>query len=378
MACTFAGLSCWDARYVETGHLVYALNGVVVAVAFDPDAREVLGGPVPLVEGVRDTTATGAAQFSVARNGSLVYAPIPSGGVGEFSLSWMSATGEETPIAAPPGNYGDMRISPDGTRIAVEVSDENSDVWIWHLDDGPLTRLTFSDVGDVAPLWTPDGARVVFASSREGGGLFWKAADGTGEVERLLESASQLRPWGWSTDGQLVFTTQQPEDIGVLSVEGDRTVQMLLETEFRERSPAVSPDGQWIAYQSDESGRNEIYVQPFPNVDDGKWQVSTNVGSDPVWSPDGRRLFFNEQPIRMMVAEVQTDPTFSRGTPTEVFPQSGLEFGGGGRRYDLAPDGERFVVRRSGGAQTTGEETFDRLIVVEHWFEELKRLVPID
>ena len=119
-----------DARYVETGHLVYALNGVVVAVAFDRDAREVLGGPVPLVEGVRDTTATGAAQFSIARNGSLVYTPRTGGSGGDFSLSWMSVTGEETPIAAPPRNYGDMRISPDGTRIAVEVSDENSDVWI--------------------------------------------------------------------------------------------------------------------------------------------------------------------------------------------------------------------------------------------------------
>ena len=207
--------------------------------------------------------------------------------------------------------------------------------------------------------------------------MFWKAADGTGEVERLLESASQLRPWGWSTDGQLVFTTQPPEDIGVLTVEGDRTVQMLLETEFRERSPAVSPDGQWIAYTSDETGRNEIFVQPFPNIDDGKWQVSTSAGAiDPVWSPDGRHLFFYEPGSRIMVAEFETDPTFSPGTPTEAFTLSGLNLSGGGRRYDLAPDGERFVVRRAGGAQTAEEDGFDRLIV-ENWHQELTERVPI-
>ena len=248
-----------DARYVETGHLVYVVSGVVTAMAFDLGAREVLGGPVPLIEGVRDTTATGATQFSVARNGSLVYAPRAGGSGGDYSLSWMRATGEVTPTAAPPRNYGDMRISPDGTRIAVEVFDPESavDVWIWHLDDGPLARLTFDDAGDSAPLWTPDGERVVFSSDRDGGGLFWKAADGTGEVERLLESRNQPRPWGWSTDGRLVFD-QLPGDIGVVTVEGDRTVEMLFETEFREREPAVSPDGRWIAYRSDETGSGQI------------------------------------------------------------------------------------------------------------------------
>ena len=201
-------------------------------------------------------------------------------------------------------------MSPDGTRVAVAVIGDNTDVWVWHLDDGPLTRLTFNEGLDAFPLWTPDSSRVVFASTRDGGGLFWRAADGTGAVERLLESADFPRPWGWTTDGRLVFD-QRPGDIGVLTVEGDRTVEMLLETEFEEEMPALSPDGRWIAYQSNESGRSEIYVQPFPNVDDGKWQVSTNIGFDPVWSPDGRHLFFASFPFRMMVAEVETDPTFS-------------------------------------------------------------------
>ena len=348
-----------DARYVETGHLIYALNGVVVAAAFDLTAREILGGPVPLVEGVQDASSTGAAQFGVARSGSLVYLPGAAGGGEQFSLAWMSATGEETPTAAPPRNYGDMRVSPDGTRIAVEVIDpDNTDVWIWHLDDGPLTRLTFYEGTDRSPLWTPDSARVVFRSRRDGGGLFWKAADGTGEVERLLESTNGPRPWEWSTDGRLVFD-QQPGDICVLTLEGDRTVEMLLETEFREQMPAISPDGRWIAYQSDETGGNEIFVKPFPNVDDGKWQVSTNGGQDPVWSPVGRRLFFWEVDRRIAVAEVETAPTFSQGTPTELFPLRGPILGGGGRRYDLAAEGKRLV-------KTAGEDAFNGLIYVEN------------
>ena len=304
-----------DARYVETGHLVYGLNGVVTAMAFDLDARQVLGGPVPLVEGVRFSNGTGAVQFSVARNGSLVYRP-GRASVGAFSLSWVARTGEGTPTAAPARGYSDIRVSPDGTRIAVDIVDgDNIDVWIWHLDDGPLTRLTFDEAVDRYPLWTPDSQRVVFFSGRDGGGLFWKAADNTGEVEQLLESTDRPRPWGWSADGRLVFD-QQPGDIGVLTVEGDRTVEMLLETEFSELVPALSPDGRWIAYQSNESGQTEIFVKPFPNIDGGEWQVSISGGLDPIWSPDGHRLFFaGVGSNRLMVSEVETDPTFSRKRP---------------------------------------------------------------
>ena len=368
-----------DARYIETGHLVYVLNGVLSAVAFDLDARQVLGGPVPLIEGIRATPTTGAAQFSIGGNGSLVYAPGAGGGGGTYSLSWLTRAGEENPTAAPARTYGDMRVSPDGTRIAVDVLDQdNTDIWIWNLDDGPLTRLTFDEAVDAVPLWTPDSQRVVFASSREGGGLFWRAADGTGEVERLLESTNRPRPWGWSTDGRLLLD-QRPGDIGVLTVEGDRTVEILLGPDFRERAPALSPDGRWIAYLSDESGRNQIYVRPFPNVDDGKWQVSTNGGTDPVWSTDGRQLFFVDIPNRrLMVANVETDPAFSWDTPTELVTLSGFDWAAGGRRYDLAPDGERFVVRKIGGAQTTGGAAFDGLIFVENWFEELKERVPVN
>ena len=173
----------------------------------------------------------------------------------------MSRTGEETLTAAPPRAYAGIRVSPDGTRVVAAIFDEeNTDVWIWRREQGPLTRFTFDESPDAFSLWTPDSTRVVFYSARDGGGLFWKAADGTGEVERLLESTNDPRPSGWSSDGLLIFD-QVPGDIGVLTIEGDRTVEMLLETEFIEQVPALSPDGRWLAYQSDESGQSEIYVR---------------------------------------------------------------------------------------------------------------------
>lgn len=246
-----------------------------------------------------------------------------------------------------------------------------------HLDDGRLTRLTSEVADDAFPLWTPDSSQVVFWSRRAGGGLFWKAADGTGEVEPLLERADGPRPWGWGADGRLVFETGPPEDIGALTVEGDRTVELLLQTAFAERVAALSPNGRWLAYRSNESGRQEIYVTPFPKIDDGKWQVSTNGGDDPVWSPDGRHLFFTSS-AQMWVAEVDTEPTFSRGTLTALFSLSGYTMSGLGRRYDLAPDGERFLLLKAAGTQPGGDVAFTGMIVVEHWFEELKRLVPVN
>ena len=370
-----------DARYLATGHLVYLFDGVLFAVPFDVGSRRVTGGPVPLVEDVADAgSGGGAAQFSVSRDGMLVY--VPGRGIsGGVSLAWVSRTGEESAIAAPNRRYNRIRVSPTGTRIAAGVlaeENENWDVWIWRLDQGPLTRLTFDDAADRFPLWTPDGERVVFFSRRDGSGLFWKAADGTGEVERLLDnenSETNVFPWDWSPDGRLVFTTAG--DIGVLDVQGDGAVEMLFESEFAEVQPALSPDGRWLAYASNESGQYEVYVQPFPDIDDGKWQVSTSSGLFPLWAPDGRRLYFVRpgQSTRMMVADVATDPQFAPGTPTELFDGSAYQWNAAGP-HDIAPDGERFVVRKEGTTPDAGDDTIPLLIVVENWYQEVLERVP--
>ena len=363
-----------DARYVETGHLVYALNGVVSAVAFDRDARQVLGGPVPLVEDVRGAVgATGAVHFSVARTGSLVYVPGSAAGGDVVSLVWVGRDGDEERIPALLRAYDRPRVSPDGTRVAVDIADrDNTDVWIWDLARETLTQLTFDEGVDNFPLWTPDSARVVFRSSREGGGLFWKAADGTGQVERLKDGLA--RPYAWAADGRLIF--DQAGDIGMLTMEGERTEEMLLNAEFGENHPALSPDGRWLAYVSGETGTPLIYVQPFPNIDDGLWNVSLDFGRHPVWSPDGRELFYHRT-TDLMVAQIETEPTFSSRTPEPLFSLSGYGIGGPatGRRFDIAPNEVRFIVRKLG----TGDDAdVNGLIFVENWFEELKARVPTD
>ena len=249
-------------------------------------------------------------------------------------------------------------------------------MWIYDLARETLTRLTFDEAFDGFPLWTPDGSRVVFRSNREGGGLFWKAADGTGEVERLLESSDAPRPYGWSADGRLVFS-QSPGDIGVLTVEGDRTMELVLDTVFVENTPVMSPDGRWIGYVSNESGQFEVYVRPFPNLDDGKWQVSAGGGFDPMWAPDGRELFFTGAG-EFMVARVETEPTFDPMTPEPVFSVD--EFSGtagGGREHDITPDGERFLMLRSQGGQGQVAGVDRDLIFVQNWHQELLERVPV-
>ena len=367
-----------DARYVPTGHLVYGLNGVILAVPFDVGNRQVVGGPVSLIEdvGAGGDSNSGAMHFALADNGSLVFVPGSAGGGNVVSLVWVGRDGDEARIAARPRTYDRPRVSPDGMRVAVDIADgDNTDVWIWDLARETPTQLTFDEGVDDFPLWTPDSARVVFSSSREGGGLFWKAADGTGQVEQLKEGAA--RPYAWAADGRLIFG--QAGDIGVLTMEGERTVEILLDAEFSERAPALSPDGRWLAYVSVETGIPLIYVQPFPNIDDGLWNVSLGFGTNPVWSPDGRELFYLSQ-TDLMVAQVETEPTFSSRTPEPLFSllQGMAGSPATGRRFDLAPDGDRFIVLKPGTAeQTSDDEPFNGLVLVLNWFEELKARVPV-
>ena len=367
-----------DGRYLPTGHLVYGLNNVLFAVPFDVDSRQVTGGPVPLVEGVRQaaTDPNGPAHFSVSDNGSLVYVPARVGGDDAFSLVWVGRDGDEEDVLAPRGAYEHPRLSPDGTRVAVEIGGDNIDIWIWDLARETPTQLTFEEGVDDYPLWTPDGTRVVFGSTRDEGGLYWKAADGTGRVERLKDG--RARPYAWAADGRLIFDQVGQgggaRDIGVLTMEGERSVEMLFDAEFSEREPALSPDGRWLAYASSETGPFLIYVRPFPNIDDGLWNVSLDLGVNPVWSPDGCELFFRRRED-LMVAEIEAEPTFSSRTPAPLLSLSAFGLGSptNQHRFDLAPDGARFITLKRG--DVTSEEPSNGLIYVQNWFEELTERV---
>ena len=289
-------------RYSPTGHIVYGVGSTLRAVGFDLDRLAVTTNALPVLDGVI-TKGSGAANFSFSRDGTLVYVPGTgvTGSGPQRTLVWVDREGREEPLALDPGGYERPRVSPDGTRVAVDVSGpEGRDVWTSDVARGTRSILTPDPAADERPLWTLDGERVVFQSDREGlSGLFWKAADGRGAVEPLLtvEDAPQVvTPYDWSPDGnELIFHHLAPNtgfDIGVLSMEGERPWQPLLNSAATETHPALSPDGRWLAYTSDETGQNEVYVERFPDLGN-KEQISTGGGRAPVWSPDGSELFYS-------------------------------------------------------------------------------------
>jgi serine/threonine-protein kinase len=348
-------------------------------VRFDPARLEVLSDPVPVVEQVM-TSGTGAANFAVSRNGTLLYVPGAGGAGARRSLVWVDRQGREEPVNLPPRAYIAARLSPDGTRIALDIRDQDNDIWVWDLGRRTLTRLTFDPAPDQYPVWTPDGRRIIFNSARAGvANLYWQLADGTGTVERLTTSPNSQVANSVSPDGtRMVLTETSPKtgiDLVVMPLDGPRRQVPLIATQFPEANADISPDGRWIAYQSSESGQNQVYVRPFPNVEVGRWQVSTSVGSRPVWAKSGRELFYLEGNNALMTVPVQTTgTTFSAGSPARLF--EGRYFAGpAGRLYDVTRDGQRFLMieDNSGGDQTT---TPLSMVVVLNWVEELKARVP--
>ena len=290
-------------KYGPSGHLVYAFAGTLRAVPFDLDQLTVTGAPVGVVEGLV-TKPSGAAEVDVAQNGSLIY--VAGGGGGGIlapsrTLVWMDREGRETPLPLRPDNYSLARLSPDGVRVAVSIEGiDNVDIWSSELARGSLSKVTTDPSADRFPLWTPSSERVVFASNREGPvGLFSKAADGTGDVERLvtIEEADNIAPQSWSLDGKmLVFTyaSAGSVDIGVLMMDGDRSWQPLMETEADETGSVIAPQGGWMAYDSDETGELEVYVQRFPDLGDKKL-ISTSGGRRPPLVPRRARAVLQQR-----------------------------------------------------------------------------------
>ena len=363
-------------RYVQTGHIVYWREESLWAVPFDAERHALTGSPVPVVEDVYmgDGGADGLALFAVGGN-SLVYAPSESVGAVR-QLVWVDRDGRVDPIAAEPRDYVALRLSPDGQRAAVVVGEAlDEDLFIYDLARDTPTRLTFDRASDNFPLWSPDGERVLFASTRAGvRNVFWKAADGTGEVTRLTTSDTPQYPSSLAPDGETLVLVEQRAgtgfDLSVLPTSGEGAAEPLLQTEFAEYQSAISPNGRWIAYASTESGENHVYVRPFPNVNDGQWQVSRESGAFPVWSPDGRELFYPRVSDQaLMAVQVETDSTFSHGNPELRFDGEEFFGGTGARPFDIAPDGRFLAIR-----QQTSDSSL--VVVVENWLDELQRLVP--
>ena len=349
-----------DGRYLSTGHLVYALRGTgtVLAVRFDPVSLSIIGGPVRVVEGVQVAVGavvggvTGAAHFAVSLDGTLAYVPVANVRTAPRTLVWVDRHGREESIAAAPQLYVYPRLAPDGTRLALDIQDENEGRRIWVLDfpRGTLTPLTSGESLQRLPLWTPDGQHIIFGSTRAGvADVFWQAANGTGAAEPLTRSKGALSDRGvfahtMSPDGRRLVLRKMDgggiPDLLMLDAGEGRRVQppassigepsALIQTSYAEENAEISPDGRWLAYQSNRSGAYEVYVQPFPDVASGQWPVSTAGGTEPLWARDGRELFYRAPKGALMRVSISPGSAWTAGTPARLFEAPSYALGRSG------------------------------------------------
>jgi len=372
----------------SSGHLVFATpEGRLLAAPFDADAMTLSGTAVPLVEGV--TIRNQDAAYSIAGNGSLLYwrGPVSSA---RAEFVWVTRDGTATPVEAGwsfdagAAVYG-WRLSPDGSRLAFRdlSGQDGGEIWVKDLDAGPLSRLTFDVGADWSPEWSPDGLSVLFTSNRgpqaqASRDIWMRRADGTGEAQLVLDYERPIVQFDLSADGEWVVTrvgADSSADIFAQRLGVDTVPRpMLASPDFDEVAPALSPDGRWLAYASNETGVFQVYVRPFPNIDEGRWQVSSGeLSSAPRWSRDGRELFYGTVGGRVLVARVSTTSGF-RVVGTELlFTMQGLGEAANSGWYDVAPDGQRFIFARS--LIIDGRDDAPELILVQNFLEELKARV---
>jgi serine/threonine-protein kinase len=371
----FDGDCAW---YVPTGHLVYASGKDLFAVPFDLGRLRVAGERVALGESVHRRSSTQTPQFSLSSSGTLVYMPPKGNGVNLRNLVWVDREGKEEPLAAPVKAYSNPQISPDGKRIALAIdAGENTNIGIWDIDRGGLGMLTTDSFPNQRPLWAANSKWIVFASNRIGYyGIYRKRSDGAGEVEQIGLVPGQWNgfPASWSGDGTriILWYITSSFDIGELPIGSDRTFKPLLTTKANEIFPQISPDGRWMAYASDESGKFEVYVRSFPDVERGeRIPISTNGGTCPLWSRDGRELFYHNEDAVMAVS-METKPTFRPGIPKRLFAAKDYA----ALQWDVSSDGKRFLMTKEVRPSASSGQGFRKINVILNWFEELKQRVP--
>ncbi|MCZ6769212.1 MAG: protein kinase, partial [Acidobacteria bacterium] len=369
-----------QAQYLPTtGHLIYeqAATGNLMAVLFDPTRLEVTGDPVPVVQQVRKAGA-GYVDFTISDNGTLAYVPGSVEELHQRSLVWVDREGKETLVTTEKREYAAPHISPDGKQLALSMHKEgtSNSVWIFDLEQDSFSRLTLEGSIAGSATWTSDGKWLTFQSNPDDQrNIYRQLADRSGPPERLTTSPFIQMPTSWSPDGQLLAfqTTSQGSDwdIAILNMEENSEPQLFLASSSRECCAKFSPDGKWLAYVSNEEGRDHVYVRPYPGPE-VKFRVTEEEGGgEAIWSPDGTELFYRTGD-RMMVVSIQTEPRFVSGRPTVLFEGSyrgGTSVPPGYAYYDISNDGQRFLMTKDEGQQ-------GQIHVVLNWFEELKRLVP--
>jgi serine/threonine-protein kinase len=356
-------------RYIPSGHLLYSKADNLIIAPFDLANLTVTGTPVTLLERARDGIGEGA-QYAVSDTGTLAYVQAQSG-VFERRMVWVGRDGAVTTIPAQPDAYTDPAISPDGRSAALSVQGTTQKIWIYDLVRATLTTLT-SPASLQSPIWTPDGRRVVYRATRDGyRNLFWRLADGSGEEERLTTSDRLQTPSSISRDGQLLFYTEVAPDSGldiwVLNLGAQpRVPQAVMKTPFAETAPSISPDGHWLAYSSDESGRSEIYVNAFPGPG-GRTVISTQGGQEAHWSNDGRELFYRAGD-KMMAVSVAPGSSLSVSSPRLLFEGRYQASDTGRAGYGVSSDGRRFLMIEP----TVPEQPATEFNIVLGWFTDVK------
>jgi tRNA A-37 threonylcarbamoyl transferase component Bud32 len=362
------------ARYVHSGHLlVVTADGKLLAIPFDPDAMKLTGPPVAMMDGLL-RSGPFELNLAVSRTGTLVYA---SGGAADATRAfWVTRAGVATPVDTtwdPQGTLFSVALARDGRSVAVTLQrGVGQDIWVKRLPTGPFSRITFGDTASFRPAWSGDGRSLIYVRDNGGGSgqPYVSRADGTGRAEPLLRSKLSFGHAFESGDGQWLVLRRALNEPGAGDIHaarrGDTALVPLLTTSATESGPALSPDGRWLAYVSDESGTPEVYVRPFPDVASARWQASLRGGTLPVWSHNGRELFYINGRQEMSSVAVTTNPGFSLGEPQVLFPASDYNLATSAGAYDVGPDGRFLMVRPLVGPSET------ELVLVQNWFEELK------
>jgi Tol biopolymer transport system component/predicted Ser/Thr protein kinase len=376
-------------RYVPSGHLVYVHQGTLFAVGFDLDRLEVRGTPVPVLEDVAASAGSGGGQLDVARNGTLVYLSGKSS-TASWPVAWMDSIGKTQPLLAAPSLYSSPRFSPDGKRLALSVGPiARGDIQVYDWQRDVMTRLTFTQA-NLLPVWAPDGKHIAFVSLSPGANsIRWIRADGAGEAQTLLESKIQWDPYSFSPDGKRLAFVEVgantgldlwtlPLDVSDPDHPKPGKPELFLGTPFHEAEPAFSPDGRWIAYTSVESGRFEVYVRPFPSgtpSESVKWQISNGGGVHPIWSRDGRELFYESLDNHIMAAAYSAKADSFAPNKPRRWSNTPISDPTEGWNLDLAPDGKRFAVflRPEAASEQKGSV---HVTVLLNFFDELRRRMP--
>jgi serine/threonine protein kinase/Tol biopolymer transport system component len=373
----------YHGRYLSSGHLAYIHDGILMVAPFDVERLVLTGAAVPALEDVTSDPGTASAQFAVSANGAMVY--LPGQSTSGWPMDWLERSGRPTPLRPARANWYELRFAPDGQRLAFQILGAQNDVWVYEWARDILTRLTADPASDIKPAWTPDGGRIAYSSARaeKALNLYWQRADGSGDAQRLTTSPSQQQAGSWHPSRRVLafeeLNAATGWDVMTLQIDGDEvtgwkpgTPTVFLNGTFSETEPMFSPDGRWLAYDSNESGRSEVYVRPYPGPG-AKWQVSSGGGSLATWSRTTRELLYGAPTGQIMAVAYQADAGSFKPAKPLPWAEGRYTLRGRNRMFDLHPDGRRIALN---SVEQATPDHHDKVVWVFNLFDELRRIAP--